>query len=302
MRKVLIIWMLASLPLCASAQTVDSLQLFMDALESSFNYQEGEIKIGNGIGTINIPEGFRYLDSAQTETVLVDLWGNPSGQETLGMIVPEDTPITSANAWAFIITYDEMGYVEDDDAVDMDYDELLEELQTETAAYNEERMAQGYDAITLVGWASKPFYDADKKVLHWAKELKFGETEETTLNYNVRVLGRKGVVILNAVASMSSYGEVEKNIQPILSSFTYAEGYKYSDFNPELDEVAAWTVGGLVAGKVLAKAGILALLLKNIKLIGIAIAAAVAGLWKWYKGKIEPPTVKDVSGDQQSNS
>lgn len=302
MRKILAIWVLASLSLCASAQSIDSMQLFMDSLEASFVYQQGEIKLENGVGTINIPTGFRYLDPVQTETVIVDLWGNPSGAGTLGMIVPEQTPITAFNAWAFIITYDEMGYVEDDDAEDMDYDEVLEELKSETAASSEERVAQGYEAIALVGWASKPFYDADKKVLHWAKELKFGESEEHTLNYNVRVLGRKGVVVLNAVASMNDFTEVEKNIQPILTSFTYADGYKYSDFNPELDEVAAWTVGGLVAGKVLAKAGLLALLLKNIKLIGLAIAAAAAGLWKWYKGKIEPPTVKNVSGDEQANS
>lgn len=294
--------MLTSMSFCASAQSIDSMQLFMDSLEASFVYQQGEIKLENGVGTVNIPTGFRYLDPVQTETVIVDLWGNPSGAGTLGMIVPEQTPITSFNAWAFIITYDEMGYVEDDDAEDMDYDEVLEELQSETTASSEERVAQGYEAIALVGWASKPFYDADKKVLHWAKELKFGESEEHTLNYNVRVLGRKGVVVLNAVASMSEFAEVEKNIQPILTSFTYADGYKYSDFDPELDEVAAWTVGGLVAGKVLAKAGLLALLLKNIKLIGLAIAAAAAGFWKWYKGKIEPPTVKNVSGDEQANS
>ena len=32
---------------------------------------------------------------------------------------------------------------------------------------------------------------AEKKVLHWAKEIKFGETDGTTLNYNVRILGQK---------------------------------------------------------------------------------------------------------------
>jgi len=36
----------------------------------------------------------------------------------------------------------------------------------------------------------------------------------------------------------------------------------YSDFDPKIDKVALWTIGGLVAGKVLAKAGLFALLLK----------------------------------------
>lgn len=301
MRKLILIWMFTSVALSVAAQEVDSMQLFLDSLEASFTYQKGEIKFENGVGAIQVPAGFRYLDPIQSERVLVDIWGNPSGAGTLGMIVPENAGVTHASSWAFIVTYDEMGYVEDDDAEDMDYDELLEDLQKETVTENEERKTQGYEPITLVGWASKPFYDADKKVLHWAKELKFGEDEDNTLNYNVRVLGRKGVIILNAVAPMTAYSEVEKNIQPILSSFTYADGYKYSDFNPEIDEVAAWTVGGLVAGKVLAKAGFLALLLKNIKLIGLALVAAATGLWKWFKNKTEPPAVKNITGDNQTN-
>jgi len=199
-------------------------------------------------------------------------------------------------SWAFIITYDEMGYVKDDDADDIDYVELLEELQAETKEENEQRTKEGYDAIAVVGWATTPYYDKDKKILHWAKEIKFGEAEDNTLNYNVRVLGRKGVLVLNAVASMSALEEVKGNIDPVLTAFTYSEGNQYDDFDPELDEVAAWTIGGLVAGKVLAKAGILALLLKNIKLIGLALAGFGGAIWKWFKRKTEPPVVREIGG------
>ena len=164
---------------------------------------------------------------------------------------------------------------------------LMEEMQADAAAANEERTKAGYESIAIVGWASKPYYDSEKKVLHWAKEIKFGETDGTTLNYNVRILGRKGVIVLNAVASMLQLPDVKQNIEPVLASFSYSDGNKYADFNPELDEVAAWTIGGLVAGKVLAKAGILALLLKNIKLILLAIGGLGTGIWRWYKKKTE---------------
>jgi len=302
MKKFTFIWMFVSISLSVAAQEIDSTQIFLDSLEASFNYQQGEIKFENDIGSIKIPHGFQYLNSNDTETVLTVLWGNPTGAGTLGMIVPETIPVSNADSWAFIITYDEMGYVKDDDAADMNYDDLLEEMQQDLASENEDRLKEGYEAISLIGWASKPFYDANKKVLHWAKELKFGESEDNTLNYNVRILGRKGVVVFNAVASMSAYPEVEKNIQPILSSFNYADGYEYNDFNPDIDEVAAWTVGGLVAGKLLAKVGILALLLKNIKLIGIGLTAAAAGLWKWFKKKTEPPVVKDFGSDNNQTN
>ncbi len=301
MKRLLFLFCL-TLALSAKAQEIDSMQLAIESIEASLNYQQGRIELSNGIGTLTVPEGFRYLDEKQTEYVLKDLWGNPDGSGSLGMIVPNNIGVLADNSWAFIITYDEMGYVKDDDADDIDYDDLLEEMQADTETENEERVKLGYEKISLVGWAAKPYYDTEKKVLHWAKELRFGENEVNTLNYNVRVLGRKGVVVLNAVASMPELPEVQKSISPMLSSFEFSEGNKYSDFNPDIDEVAAWTVGGLVAGKVLAKVGVFAFLLKYIKVIGLAIAGLFGGLWKWYKRKTELPTVKQYPDAGNSES
>jgi uncharacterized membrane-anchored protein len=286
---------------CVSiSQAQDSVQFSLDSIESSFMYQTGEISLDNGIGKIQVPKGFRYLDSKQAGFVIQDLWGNPDGSGTLGMLVPENIGLLADDSWAFIITYDEMGYVKDDDADEIDYDELMEEMQSDIAAENEERSKAGFEKLSLIGWASKPFYDTDKKVLHWAKEIKFGENEFNTLNYNVRVLGRKGVVVLNAVASMNELPQVKESIAPVLSSFNFADGHAYSDFDPEIDEVAAWTIGGLVAGKMLAKVGILAFLLKYIKLIGIGIAALGTGLWKWYKRRTELPEVRNIEETTKS--
>lgn len=296
MKKVIALLLCVSVGRAVAAIEIDSTKLYFDSLEATFHYQQGEIILDDGIGTLNVPQGFRYLDSKQAAYVIHDLWGNPHGEGTLGMIVPGNIGITDERSWAFIITYDDMGYVKDDDAGDIDYDELLEEIQSDAAAANADRIKEGYEAISIVGWASKPYYDSEKKVLHWAKEIKFGETDGTTLNYNVRVLGRKGVLVLNAVASMMELPEVQQNIEPVLASFNYADGNKYADFNPEMDEVAAWTIGGLVAGKVLAKAGIFALLLKNIKLIALAIGGLATAIWRWYKKKAETPTVRNLEG------
>jgi uncharacterized membrane-anchored protein len=273
MKKVIALLLCASMAHAVAATEIDSAKLFFDSLEASFTYQHGEIKLDDGIGTLNVPAGFRYLDATQAAYVIHDLWGNPHGEGTLGMIVPENIGITDERSWAFIITC---------------------EMQSDAAAANEERVKEGYESIAIIGWAAKPYYDSEKKVLHWAKEIKFGETEGTTLNYNVRVLGRKGVLVLNAVASMMELPDVQQNIEPVLASFNYADGNKYADFNPDMDEVAAWTIGGLVAGKVLAKAGILALLLKNLKLIALAIGGLGAAIWKWYKKKTETPVVRNL--------
>lgn len=173
-------------------------------------------------------------------------------------------------------------------------------MKSDAEKENELRKSAGYAPIEVVGWASQPYYDADEKVLHWAKEIKFGENDLNTLNYNIRILGRKGVLVLNAVAPMSELPVVKENITPVLSSFTYADGLKYSDFNPDIDEVAAWTIGGLVAGKVLAKTGLLALLLKNIKLILIGLAAVGTGLWRWFKSRTTLPEVRNIDNSENA--
>ncbi|MBC7904669.1 MAG: DUF2167 domain-containing protein, partial [Gemmatimonadaceae bacterium] len=102
---------------------------------------------------------------------------------------------------------------------------------------------------------------------------------------DIRILGRKGVLSMNAVAVMSQLPEVKKHIPEVLKMAEFTSGNKYSDFDSNFDNVAAWTVGGLVAGKVLAKVGILAFFGKFLKLIVIGVAAIGGAVWKWVSGR-----------------
>ena len=186
-----------------------------------------------------------------------------------------------------------MGFVKDDDAEDINYDDLLKEGQKEMREVNPERIKQGYQPIEFIGWASSPFYDKNKKILHWAKELKFRDDSLNTLNYNLRILGRKGIFMLNAVGSMSELQEVKSNIDKVIGSVEFKEGHKYSDFIPDVDNVAAWTIGGLVAGKILAKVGFFVLIAKFWKLIALAIAGAGGSICKYFKRKKKEEITKD---------
>jgi uncharacterized membrane-anchored protein len=156
-------------------------------------------------------------------------------------------------------------------------------MQKEVVEANKTRVKEGYEAISIIGWAAKPFYDKDRKILHWAKELKFGNSEVNTLNYNVRVLGRKGVLILNAIATKADLPLVQKDINKVLDIVQFNDGYKYKDFDSSIDEVAAWTIGGLVAGKVLAKVGLFAVIAK----FGKVIALAFFGFFGIFKNKLK---------------
>lgn len=257
-----------------------------DSVEKAMKYQTGIISLDNGIAQLNVPEGFKYLNKEQSTYIITEIWGNPPQDGVLGMLFPDKGSPFADSSYAFVITYDPMGYVKDDDADKINYEDMLKEMQTGEKAENEERAKQGYEAIHFVGWAQKPFYDKNGKVLHWAKELKFGEASDgNTLNYEVRILGRKGVLSLNAVASMTELAMVKNDIDKVLAIPSFTKGNTYAEFDSKVDNVAAWTIGGLVAGKVLAKVGFFALILKNIKLVIIALAAVGGGVWRFITGR-----------------
>ncbi|CAA0085233.1 Uncharacterised protein [BD1-7 clade bacterium] len=115
--------------------------------------------------------------------------------------------------------------------------------------------------------------------MHWAKEIKFGDQETNTLNYNIRVLGRKGVLVLNFIADMDQKATIDANISDVLAVAEFDQGSKYSDFDPEIDKVAAYGLGALVAGKVIAKTGFFAIALLFLKKFGVFILVGLGALF-----------------------
>lgn len=264
------------------AQTPDELEVlkhFVDSVHQSLKWETGAVNLNGDMATIQVPQGMRYLNGEQSKMVLTELWGNPPSVETLGMLFPENSGPLDAAAWAFNISFDALGYVSDDDAGEINYDDLLKQMKEEAQAANTEREKGGFQTIEIVGWAAAPYYDKSKNTLHWAKEIKFGDgANGNTLNYDVRILGRKGVLSLNAIGEMGQLDLIKGAIPSISSNVAFTEGNRYADFDSKVDDVAAWTLGGLVAGKVLAKAGFFAIILKFIKPIIIGAVALFAGL------------------------
>ena len=307
MKKLTIMLLLFCAITLSAQQVTDTLdfdfeqyQKAKDSIDNTFKYQRGEIVLGDNLAILKVPQGFKFLDGPQSKRVLSDLWGNPPS-EPLGLLFPENmTPMHENFTYAVEIEYAEEGYIKDDEAEDLDYDDLLEEMQEDALAANPERTKQGYPTIELVGWASPPYYDQKNKKLHWAKELKFEDYEVNTLNYNIRVLGRKGYLNLNAIGDISVLETFNADRDHILKSVEFTSGNRYSDFNPDIDKVAAYGIGGLIAGKLLAKAGFFALILKFWKFIAIgAVALFSAFRKKIFGGKNNESEPKKLMDDQE---
>ncbi|NLU91891.1 DUF2167 domain-containing protein [Chitinophaga sp. Ak27] len=296
-------------PLCTHAAPIsDSLEISsqqvektIDSIRKAQKYETGLIHLPGGKAEIKIPAGFKFLNKEQSKYVLTTLWGNPESNaaNTLGMIFPEKSDPFSDSSYAFVVEYEDIGYVKDDDAEKINYDEMLKSLQKDEKEENAQRLKEGYPAIHLVGWAQAPFYDKENKVLHWAKEIHFGDQDGiNTLNYQIRILGRHGILSLNAVCTMQELPLVKADIGKVLHMATFTDGNAYTDFDPKIDNVAAWTIGGLVAGKVLAKVGFFAIIVKFLaagwKFILLGFAALAGFIRKLFRRNKEE---KALAGD-----
>lgn len=259
-------------------------------LLNDLKYQQGQIDLRGGLATLTVPKEFNFLDSTDAETVLVKLWGNPpSDVKPLGLLIPAGMTPISSNCWVVTISYEEGGYVKDDDASKINYDDLLKQMQKAVVEKNKSRQENGYPAIELLGWAEPPRYDAATHKMYWAKRFKVeGETGET-LNYDIRMLGRKGVLELKTIASVDQLPEIDAQTPQILGMVDFKEGNRYADFDPKVDKVATYGLAALVAGGALAaaaKLGFLKLLWVGIlaakKFVIIGIAAIVAFFKKLF--------------------
>jgi uncharacterized membrane-anchored protein len=295
MRKIIIpfVVMMASFLVGKGSQpdnTSDSAMSYEALLAriDTFKYQNsGQVKIGD-VAVLNIPAGFKFLDGPQAASVLHNVWKNPYAP-SLGMLFPEDKDPFMPGCWAVEITYEEEGHIKDDDAKDIKYDELLVQMQKQVEESNDGRVKQGSKAMELTGWAEPPSYDAKTHKLYWAKKLRdIGDTMEW-LNYNIRILGRKGVLVLNGIGGLDQLAEIKQQTPTILAATNFTSGNTYEEFNSSMDKVAAYGIVGLIAGGVLAKTGLLAklglILLKFAKPVMVAVAASGAWIVRFFKGR-----------------
>ena len=298
MKKTLTLW--AILLLCFSgisakeendnaADSTVNMDEILAKLDTFKYQQSGQVKIGE-VATLDIPAGFKFLDGPQAASVLHNVWKNPYSP-SLGMLMPTGTSPFLPDCWAVEITYEEEGHIKDDDAKDIKYNDLLSQMQKAVLESNDERIKQGGRAMELTGWAEPPLYDAKAHKLFWAKKLKeLGDSVEF-LNYNIRILGRKGVLVLNAIGGLDQLPEIKRQTPTLLAATNFTKGNTYEEFNSSMDKVAAYGIVGLIAGGVLAKTGLLAkvgiLLLKFIKPALAGIAALGAWVVKFFKGRKE---------------
>jgi len=254
------------------------------ALLASLHPRNGVVALPSAEASLNLGDRYDFLDAADAKRVLTEGWSNPpsAADGVLGMIFPHGRTFRDKGVWAAVISYEQTFYVSDKAVGQSDYDKLLAEMKSDAASMDEERKKGGFDVIRVVGWAEPPTYDRAAHNLVWARDLKFGDAKTDTLNYDVRHLGRRGVLSLNIVGEMPQLAEIHQAAHGLAATAEFQPGARYAD-HTWTDKSAGYGLVGLVAagaGLVVAKKlGLVALLAlfakKGIVVIG-AVGVAIA--------------------------
>lgn len=256
------------------------------ALEKSLHPITGDVPIPGANATMRLGDDYYFLPAAEARRILVEAWGNPpqAAEDVLGMVFPKGQSFID-NGWAAVVTFEATGYVSDENAREEDYDAVMTAMREGAEAANEERKANGFSAVHLVGWAQPPAYDPAAHSLIWARELNFEGEQVHSLNYDVRLLGRRGVLSLNMVAAMPQLAEVRTAAASFARTASFDPGARYADFNAATDQKAEYGLAGLVAAgagvAAAKKLGLLGIILAFGKkfFVLILIALAAAGRW-----------------------
>ena len=234
-------------------------------LVKSLRPQHGKIPLPAAKASLDLGTAYDFYGPADAKTILVDIWGNPpeNAEGVLGLVMQAGKSPIEDN-WGAIVTYEPSGYVADTDAASTDYTAVLKQMQEAEAAENSQRQSAGYPTIHVVGWAESPAYDKASHSMVWARDIKFSDGGADTLNYDVRSLGRAGVLSVNMVSTIPHLTEVQAAAHEFAGHAAFNPGARYTDFNPDMDKQAEYGVGGLVA----AGAGIV--IAKKLGLLAIA--------------------------------
>lgn len=289
-KSILILFIFLSINLCIVPLFADSEKKSnVEIPKIKFQYGPTTAKLSN-IAEIQIPKNFVFADGDETRKIMA-LYGNQPTNIEVGYIEPK------SGKWFIVFDYKNIGYIKDDDKDELDQEAILESLKEGNKHGNEWRKQNGMAPLNLIGWHTKPHYDSKSHNLEWAT---LSESEgKKIINYNIRFLGRKGVMEAVLVASPKELTNAIKDSKKLLKKYQFSSGNKYSEFM-EGDKVAKYGLAALVTGGAVAVAAKSGLLSRFWKLIVAILIGIVAIIKRFFKSLFNRED-KTIIGSNQNN-
>lgn len=200
--------------------------------------------LGPGTGSLGamaqvvVPSGYRFAGAEDTRK-LMQAYQNPVSGKELGLLGPSDLD------WFVVFEFDDVGFVKDDDRNSLNTANLLQAIRSGTNDANKERTKRGWPTMEIERWEQPPFYDPETHNLTWAIRAKTGDS--TIINYNTRVLGRKGVMRVTLVADPEDLEVATREFKNCMKQFEFLAGNRYTEF-VNGDKLARYGLSSLVSG------------------------------------------------------
>ncbi|MEW9698221.1 DUF2167 domain-containing protein [Paenibacillus sp. SI8] len=269
-----------------------------------YNWIEGGKKVDlKQVATVDLDPSLLFLNAEDTMKMSRDNNEKPRGNE-LGSIFPKD----ENEYWTVIFRYEETGYIKDAEKEKIDAKAILKSYKEGTEKANKERPEGA--RVHVTGWDVEPFYDKNTHNLTWSM-LAEGDNKEQLVNYNVRLLTRKGYISAILISDPKSREADKKKLtELILPKLAVKAGEKYEDFNASTDKISEYGLAGLIlggAGLVVAKkVGLIATILlfgkKFFLLVLVALGAVGTFIKKLFRRKerverVEPNVEQNQNQD-----
>jgi len=253
------------------------------------------------VAALEVPAYCKFADAKVSKEFLVATQNPPNGNE-VGLLFCQSPGRDSSGYWFVVFSFDQSGYVRDDDKASLDAAKILTTIQKGTEAGNEERRDRGWEELIVDGWERPPYYDTLTHNLTWATRLHAKGSPDASVNHSVRLLGRRGVMHADLVADPADMAVAIPAFDAILVDYSYLTGHSYGEWK-QGDKVAKYGLTALIAGGAGAAAMklglfgkmwkfILAMIIALKKLV-IVVIAGIAAFFKRFFGKKgskdEPP-------------
>lgn len=232
------------------------------------------------LAEIAVPEGQLFVDGDGARRFL-ELNHNPTNGDELGMVAAADF------SWVVTFEYSDIGHVNDDEKADLDAEALLASLREGNTEGNKLRQARGWSTLTLAGWALAPRYDVVTNNLEWATNVRGDQSGVVTVNHDIRLLGRTGVMEAGLLVSPENYQAALAASKAMLAGFSFESGQRYDEFR-QGERVAELGLAGLITGGAIAaaaKTGFLAKAGKGVIKLVVLAGAGIATLAAKLLGK-----------------
>lgn len=246
-----------------------------DGAMAQLPWQKGPVTVQLGSkASLQVPEGYAFLDTEGTRRFNELAHNPPTGKDTYTLASPD---------WVAYFTYEDVGYVKDDEKIDADA--ILDNIRTGTEAANKERRARGWDEMSILGWSARPDYDTQLKSLTWSILGEDESNHHKVVNYNARLLGRHGVMDVVVVTAPDSLAATIDDFKRRVTGFQFAPGETYGEYQPG-DHVAAYGLAALITGgaaAVAAKKGLFTVIGGFLVAAWKFVLAGLVAMSAWFK-------------------